>query len=84
MEVSIRYNEVFEEDLVMALEWLKEEFELLFNSKDGKFTKLDKEIANNIIDYVLENTDVNGNVMLLNLLDETLQKIEEEYSNLFY
>ena len=83
MEVSLRYHEALEEDLVIDLEWLKEEFEILFNSKMEKHTKMDKRIANDILDYMLKSTDVDGDIMLLELLDEALDKIEKNYSILF-
>ena len=83
MTVSLKYHEILEENFVLDLEWLKEEFELLFKSKTQKHTKIDKRIANNILDYVLENTDVNGNIRLHNLLDEVLKDIEKNYKPLF-
>ncbi|MHA2007838.1 MAG: hypothetical protein ACXABO_04940 [Promethearchaeota archaeon] len=83
MEASLKYHEIFEEDLVIELEWLKEEFELLYTSKIENHTNMDKNIANDILNYILENTDVNGNVLLLDLLDETLENIEKRYSTLF-
>ncbi|MFX1344989.1 MAG: hypothetical protein ACFFAI_07755 [Promethearchaeota archaeon] len=82
MSVSLKYHEILEEDLVIELEWLKEEFEILFSSKIEKHTEIDKKIANDILDYMLENTDVNGNVGLLDLFEKVLNKIEKEYSKL--
>ncbi|MHA2007476.1 MAG: hypothetical protein ACXABO_07275 [Promethearchaeota archaeon] len=79
MSIS-KINEALEENLVIDLEWLKEEFEILFDSKMGNHTELEKRIANNILDYFLENTDVEGNVALLNFLDEVLEAIEKNYS----
>jgi hypothetical protein len=82
MSVSLKYHEILEEDLVIELEWLKEEFEILFNSKIEEHTEIDKKIANDILDYILENTDVNGNVGLLDLFDKAIHKIEKQYSKL--
>ncbi|MFW9942693.1 MAG: hypothetical protein ACFFFT_16775 [Candidatus Thorarchaeota archaeon] len=82
MSVSLKYHEILEEDLVIELEWLKEEFEILFYSKIEEHTEMDKKIANDILDYMLENTDVNGNVGLLDLMDKVLNKIEKKYSKL--
>ena len=83
MTVSLKYHEILEENLLLELEWLKEEFEILFDSKMEKHTKMDKRTANDILDYMLENTNVDGNIMLLNLLDEALEIIEKRYSTLF-
>ena len=83
MKVSIRYHEILEEFLEKELDWLKEEFEVLFQSKIKHFTEKDKNLANNILDYVLENTYVYDNIVLINLLNEALENIENQYVNLF-
>lgn len=82
MRVSLNYYEILEKTLIEKLEWLKEEFEIMFVSKTGKFTIKDKKIANDIIDYVLEHTYVYNNIIMLNLLHETVEKIETRYVNL--
>ncbi|KKM61221.1 hypothetical protein LCGC14_1533930, partial [marine sediment metagenome] len=61
MRENVKYHEILEEDLVLELEWLKEEFEILFKSKIEKNAKINKKLANDILDYMLENTDVYGN-----------------------
>jgi len=83
MEANIKYHEILEEDLVLELEWLKEEFEILFKSKIEKNAKINKRLANDILDYMLENTDVYGNIELLNLLDEAIEFTEKMYPKLF-
>ncbi len=83
MKVSIRYHEILEEFLEKELDWLKEEFEILFNSKMENYTKNDKKLANDILDYILENTYVYDNIKLINLLNEALESIEKKYINLF-
>jgi len=82
MRVSLNYHEILEEPLIKKLEWLKEEFEIIFAPKTGKFTIKDKKIANDIIDYVLEHTYIYNNIIMLNLLNETVEKIEKKYANL--
>ena len=72
-------EEIIEENLVVELEWLKEEFEILFKSKIKKFTKKDQKIANDVLDYILENTYVCDNIKLHNLLDEVIHNIEQLY-----
>jgi len=83
MRVSLNYHEILEEILIEKLEWLKEEFEILFKNKKGKYANKDRKIANNILDYILEHTYVYNNLLLLNLLNETTESIEEMYPNLF-
>jgi hypothetical protein len=82
MRVNLNYYEILEETLVERMEWLKEEFEIMFAPKTGKFTIKDKKIANDILDYVLEHNYVYDNFILLNLINETVKKIEEKYVNL--
>ena len=83
MEIHLRYYEILEEDLVMELEWLKEEFEVLFDSKIEKLSEMDKKIATDLLIYILENTDVHDNFLLLNVLEEATNIIEKSYPNLF-
>lgn len=83
MKVSIKYHEILSEFLEKELDWLKEEFEILFNSKMENYTKNDKKLANDILDYILENTYVYDNIKLINLLNEALESIEKKYINLF-
>lgn len=82
MRVNLNYYEILEETLKEKMEWLKEEFEIMFAPKTGKFTIKDKKIANDILDYVLEHNYVYDNFILLNLINETVKKIEEKYVNL--
>ena len=82
MRVNLNYYEILEETLKEKMEWLKEEFEIMFAPKTGKFTIKDKEMANDIIDYVLEHNNVYDIIILLNLLNETVEKIEKKYPNL--
>jgi predicted transcriptional regulator len=79
MSIS-KLNEVIEEDLVIDLEWLKEEFEVLFDSKMRYHSEMDKKIANGVLDFFLVNADVDGNIELLNYLDEIVENIEKKYS----
>ncbi|MFX1456164.1 MAG: hypothetical protein ACFFDB_12390 [Promethearchaeota archaeon] len=83
INVNLNYHEILEEDLIIDMEWLKEEYELLFNSKKKKFTQADKNIANDLLNYILENTDVQDSYTLLNIMEETTSDIEKTYPKLF-
>ena len=83
MTINLKYHEIFEEELVVEMEQLKEEFELLFTSKNGDYTSTDKKIANNLLNYVLENTDIHDSYLLLHILEETTSNIEDSYPLLF-
>ena len=83
MKVTVKYREVMEELLRKELEWLREEFEILFKSKMEGYTEKDKKIANDILDYILENNYVYDNIRLLNLLNEVIENIEKKFPDLF-
>jgi hypothetical protein len=83
MTVSLKYHEILEENLIVELEWLKEEFEILFQVKLEKYTILDVDTANRILDYFLESRYEYDNTMLLNLLDKVKEDIEKMYPDLF-
>ena len=79
MSISKKY-EILEENLVIDSEWLKEEFEILFDSRMGNHTEIDKKVANDVLDYFLEQTNIAGNIVLHNFLVEVLEYIEKKYS----
>ncbi len=83
MEVSINYHQVLEESLRKELVWLIEEFKILFKAKIENDPKDDKKLANEILDFFLENTLVYDNIILYNLFTETMENIEKMYPDLF-
>ena len=83
MNVSLKYHEIFEEDVVVEMEWIKEEFEILFKSKVENYSQMDKKIANDLLNYIIENTDVHENITLNNIFGETTNNIEKAYPSLF-
>ncbi|MFW9952128.1 MAG: hypothetical protein ACFFKA_18560 [Candidatus Thorarchaeota archaeon] len=83
MKVSVKYHEILEEDLKEELIWLIEEFQILFKSKLEKYSEKDKEIANKILDYMLNNTYAYESIQLYNLLFDAIENIEKTYPNLF-
>ncbi len=83
MKVSVKYYEILEKNLREELEWLKEEFKILFNSKIENYTEKDKRMANNILDYIIENVYIYDNIILQTLFTEAMENIEKMYPNLF-
>ena len=79
MSIS-KKNEILEENLVIDWEWLKEEFEILFDYRMGNHTEMEKKIANDVLDYYLEITDIGGNLVLFKFLDGIVENIEKKYS----
>ena len=82
MKVSPNYHEILEENLVIEMDWLKEEFEILFKSNIENCTEIEKKIANDILDYILKKTYVYDNIMLHNLF-EVIENIGKKYPALF-
>jgi hypothetical protein len=83
MKLSVNYNEILEESLMEELEWLKEEFILLFKSNAQKYSERDKMTANAILNYIIDNLYVNDNMILLTLFTEAIETIEKTYPYLF-
>ncbi|MFX1374812.1 MAG: hypothetical protein ACFFA0_03265 [Promethearchaeota archaeon] len=85
MNLSGDYEKILEDNLKNELEWLEQEFELLFKQKKLKhcYTKEDISIGNQILDNVIENIRNNNSEQLLNLLAITLNKIEHTFPEFF-
>ncbi|MFX1573771.1 MAG: hypothetical protein ACFFB0_13560 [Promethearchaeota archaeon] len=83
MKISVKYYEILEEDLRGELDWLKEEFNILFKSKMENYTNKDKRIANDILDYIIENIYVYDNMILQTLFTEAMENIEKMHPDLF-
>ena len=82
MNVNEDYGKILEECLRDELEWLEDEFKLIFQNKKTK-TKEDIEIGNQILDQVIDNIKTGDNEELLNLLAITLNRIETSYPEFF-
>jgi len=83
MKVSVNYHEVLEESLIEELEWLKEEFLILFKPKMPKYTERDKMTANGILDYIMDNVYVYDSMILLTIFTEAIENIERMFPSLF-
>ncbi|MHA2182113.1 MAG: hypothetical protein ACXAAH_11900 [Promethearchaeota archaeon] len=83
MNANLKYHEILEEDVAVEMEWVKEEFEILFKSKAENYSPKDKKIANDLLNYILENTDVHENIGLHNIVGEATNSIEKSYPTLF-
>ena len=83
MNLTGNYDEILEKKLKEDLDWLREEFDLLFRSKKEGYSKQDKKIASEILEKVIENTNIYNNPDLVSVLSLTLQNIEKSYPQLF-
>jgi hypothetical protein len=79
---SADYEKILENNLKEELEWLEDEFELLFKNKPD-YSKDDISIGNSILDNVVDNIKSNKNEEVLNLLTITLNRIEQAYPDFF-
>ena len=82
MNVNEDFEKVLQESLRDELEWLEEEFQLLFKNKKEK-SKDDISLGNQILDNVINNIKTGNSEELLNLLAITLNKIESTYPEFF-
>ena len=83
MNVSGDYDKLLEDTLKNELEWLEQEFELLFRNKKNKCSRKDITMATSILDNVVDNLKMNSNDQLLNLLAITLKRLEKTYPDFF-
>ena len=82
MNVNEDYEKVLEDSLKDELEWLEEEFKLIFQNKKTK-TKEEIALGTQILDQVIENIKTGNSEELLNLLAITLNRIEASYPEFF-
>lgn len=77
------YERILEDNLKDELEWLIDEFEVLFKNKKNNFSREDITVGTQILDQVIDGIKANNNEELLNLLAITLNKIESTYPEFF-
>jgi len=80
------YEKILEDNLKEELEWVQQEFDLLFKQKilRRNYSKDDITIGNQILDNVIDNIKTNKSEELLNLLAITLDKIEQTFGKEFF
>ena len=76
------YERILQDNLKSELDWLVDEFEILFKNKE-EVSKEEISLGNQILDNVIDNIKTNNNEELLNLLAITLNKIEQSYPEFF-
>ncbi|HDZ19588.1 hypothetical protein LCGC14_1634990 [marine sediment metagenome] len=82
MRISGDYEKILEDNLKDELEWLEEEFKLLFKDKKN-YSKDDILIGNIILDKLTNNARSNDSEEVLNMLAVTLNRIEQTYPAFF-
>ena len=77
------YDNMLRDSLIQKLNWLEEEFNFLFSSKQKKFSQKDKDLAHEIIKDITECVKCSEDVRLMDLLIDTINTIKSIYSELF-
>jgi len=85
MNLNADYEKVLKDNVREDLEWLEQEFTLLFKQKQLKqcYSKEDISIGNQILDNIIDNIKTNNNEEVLNLLAITLNSLEKTYPIFF-
>jgi hypothetical protein len=85
MNLSGDYEKILEDNIKDELEWLEQEFTLLFKQKQLKdcYSKDDISLGNQILDNVIDNIKNNESEEVLNLLAITLNSLEKSYPIFF-
>ncbi|MBY8989729.1 MAG: hypothetical protein KGD58_03160 [Candidatus Lokiarchaeota archaeon] len=85
MNLTADYEKLLEDNLKEELEWVVQEFQMLFKQKMLKqcYSKDDISLGNQILDNVIDNIKTNENEELLNLLGTTLNSIEKQFPEFF-
>jgi hypothetical protein len=79
MDLHINYNSELEKSVRQEIEYIKEEFELLFGHLD-RFEPQHKRLAANLLNYLSKMIET---PVCLDYLTQTLQILERKYSALF-
>lgn len=82
MNLSADFEKLLVDVKQEELVWFEEEFDQLFTDKNGKFTKVDKKTANQILDNLTENINMLKNDHLIQILARVLENIEKKYPGL--
>ena len=77
------YENMLKDGLIQKLNWLEEEFSLLFNSKKHNYSQKDRDLANQIIKNISDSINSSEDVRLKELLIDTLKSIKDIYPELF-
>ena len=85
MNLSGDYEKILEDNCKEELEWLVQEFEFLFKQKMLRhcYTKDDISIGNQILDNVIDSIKISKSEGLLDLLTNTLNRIEQTFPEFF-
>ena len=77
------YDNMLRDSLIQKLNWLEEEFSVLFSSKKRKYSQKERDLAQEIIKDITECVNCSEDIRLYDLLIDTINSIKSIYSELF-
>lgn len=77
------YENMLKDSLIQKLNWLEEEFSVLFSSKKHDFSQKDRDLANEIIKNITENINCTEDARIKELFIHTVKSIKSIYPELF-
>ena len=77
------YENMLKDSLIQKINWLEEEFSVLFSSQKRNFSQNEKNLARDMIKDITELVDFSEDSDLRDLLIDTLNSIKCVYSSLF-
>ncbi len=82
MKVMGDFEDIIETNVIHELEWLREEFDYLFRFKKDRLSQKDIEIANQIIDCVINHYSGTLDDKTVDLLSKSIEAIVKCYPGL--
>ncbi|NHJ22288.1 MAG: hypothetical protein EAX91_15185 [Candidatus Lokiarchaeota archaeon] len=77
------YENMLRDSLIQKINWLEEEFSVLFSSQKHNYSQCEKNLARDMIKDITELVDFSEDINLRDLLIDTLNSIKSVYSSLF-
>jgi hypothetical protein len=77
------YENMLRDSLIKKINWLEEEFSVLFSSQKRSYSRNEKNLARDMIKDITELVDFSEDAELRDLLIDTLNSIKSVFASLF-
>ncbi|MBY8982057.1 MAG: hypothetical protein KGD57_03850 [Candidatus Lokiarchaeota archaeon] len=77
------FKEILEKAVKEDLEWLEDEFKIFFGEHDLDNNSKGNTFAKRILEVFVDNLCLKDNQKILDLLDETIRKIDTDFPGVF-